>query len=64
MTTLFQVTIKPEVNGTSLSAKTFSSQNSYEHCYEKISKYLKTVSNTEDKVIYEVLHVSSLTFKD
>lgn len=64
MTTLFQVTIKPEINDVELPTRTFSSQNSFEHCYERISKFMKDNSKPEDKKVYHILHTSSQQFKD
>ena len=64
MTTLFQVTIKPEVNGKELTSITFSSTHSFERCYEKITNYLKRISEPDDKRVYEILHTSLQTFKD
>lgn len=64
MTYLFQVTIKPEINDVELPARTFSSENSFEHCYEKIQKFFQKNANPEDKRVYEILHTSSQSFVD
>lgn len=65
-TTLFQVTIQPQVNEEELNAITFSSEQSYDHCYERISKYLneKCKKNEWDKIAYNILHTSSVTYND
>lgn len=63
MITLFQVTIKLEINGNELPAITSSSENSFESCYDRISDYLASKSKEGDKVSYEILHTSVQTFK-
>jgi hypothetical protein len=64
MTYLFQVTIKPEINGIELPTTTFSSENSFDHCYEKIDNFFKKKAKPEDKRVYEVIHTSTQTFND
>jgi hypothetical protein len=64
MTYLFQVTIKPQINDVELPAKTFSSENSFERCYERIGEFIKKLGKPEDKKMYEIIHTSSQSFID
>ena len=58
---IYSVTVKIINNGEKLITTTFTSDESYDHCHQKIEKYIKKHTKESDKVETHILNTNHFT---